>query len=130
MKSRGSRVSKRRSRYGRVSKKRRRYGRVIKNEKILYIKPSTRRYKKYDAFIKTKGGNVRKIGFGDNRYEQFRDSTKMKKYSSKNHGDSVRRRSYFKRHSGRDKKSEALKIEFKKSGGKYNAKILSHKYLW
>ena len=34
------------------------------------------------------------------------------------------------RHSGTKKRGEAIKKEIAKSGGLYNAKILSHIYLW
>jgi len=102
-----------------------------KREKLIKIGKSTRKHKKYDAFVKNPDtGKVRKIPFGDNRYEQFRDSTKVKIYKSKNHGDSKRRNNYYKRHSGTSNKSAALKKEWSKSKGKYTPKILSHKYLW
>ena len=38
--------------------------------------------------------------------------------------------SYFSRHSGTKKRGEAKKLEKKKSKGYYNAKILSHIYLF
>ena len=74
--------------------------------------------------------NGRKIHFGASDYEQFKDSTSVGKYSHKNHGDSQRRKSYFSRHSGEQFKGRAIEKEFKKSNGKYTAKILSHIYLW
>ena len=37
---------------------------------------------------------------------------------------------YFSRHSGTKKRGQAIKLEKKKSKGYYNAKILSHVYLW
>lgn len=98
--------------------------------KIKSIKKSTRQNKKYVAKVENTDGSIKTIHFGDNRYEQYRDSTPLKLYSNKNHGDKKRRSSYFKRHSGTENKSEAIKKEFKKSNGNYNAKILSHKYLW
>jgi hypothetical protein len=39
-------------------------------------------------------------------------------------------RNYLKRHSGTPLRGEAIKKEIAKSGGYYNAKILSHTYLW
>ena len=95
-----------------------------KKEKIKSIKVSTRKNKKYMAILNTN----RVIHFGDKRYQQYFD--KLKKYSKKNHLDKSRRRNYFLRHSGVPTKSKALKKEFTKSNGKYNAKILSHEYLW
>ena len=149
-------------------------------ERIIEIRPSDRKGKKYVATIQTGGGNkcvyytgigarkngnhepqnfirrirkvfpnenvhfqnfveyagainkckYRKIHFGASDYEQFKDSTGVGKYSSKNHGDSKRRKSYFLRHSGVQFKKDAVKKEVKKSNGKYTAKILSHLFLW
>jgi hypothetical protein len=79
---------------------------------------------------KAPGALSRWIHFGDNRYQQYKDSTGLGVYSSKDHLDPTRRSSYFFRHSGVDTKKEALALELKKSKGKMTAKILSHKYLW
>ena len=99
-------------------------------EKILFIKKSTRPEKKYMAAVQYYQAKPKTIHFGAKDYEQYRDSTKLKLYSSKNHLDKKRRENYFRRHSGVSNKREALHKEIKKSNGKYNAKILSHKYLW
>lgn len=99
-------------------------------EKILYIKKSTRSEKKYMVCVQYKKLKPRIIHFGAKGYQQYRDSTRLKLYSSKNHLDKKRRENYFKRHSGVPNKKEALQKEITKSKGKYNAKILSHKYLW
>jgi len=48
----------------------------------------------------------------------------------KNHGTRRRMQNYFSRHSGTKKRSKAIKKERRKSKGFYNAKILSHEYLW
>jgi hypothetical protein len=99
-------------------------------EKIIEIKRSNKKDKKYMATVKGASGSVRTIHFGARDYEQYRDSTKLGLYRSRNHGDKKRRSNYFKRHSGTPNKSSAIRKEFRKSHGKYNAKILSHKYLW
>jgi len=39
-------------------------------------------------------------------------------------------KNYFNRHSGTKKRGTAIALEKKKSQGYYNAKILSHVYLW
>ena len=39
-------------------------------------------------------------------------------------------RNYFSRHSGTKNRKKAINKEIKKSKKKYNAKILSHIYLW
>ena len=100
------------------------------DEKLLSIENSPIQFKKYRAIIKTNNDKVRTIDFGDNRYQQYKDLTKIKLYEKNNHGDKNRRKNYFMRHSGVPDKKDALKKEIKKSRGKYNAKILSHKYLW
>ena len=106
------------------------YG-ITMTEKIIHIEVSKRKEKKYMVIVKdliTK--KERKIHFGARNYQQFKDSTKLKKYSKKNHNDKERKRRYYLRFSGVENKRKAVKKELKKSKGKYNAKILSHIYLW
>lgn len=104
---------------------------INKREKIIRIEKSRRQFKKYTAFVKNKSTHkVRRIHFGDKRYQQFKDLTKLKVYKKLNHGDKKRRQNYFMRHSGVPNKRKALHKEWIKSRGKYNAKILSHQYLW
>ena len=99
-------------------------------ERIINFKRGTN-HKKYKAIIENKkSGKKRTLQFGDNRYEQYKDSTGLGLYTHKNHSDLQRRRNYFNRHSGVSSKSKALDIEIKKSKGVYTPKILSHKYLW
>ena len=87
--------------------------------------------KKYTAVIRTHEGHTRRINFGEHGYEQFRDSTGRGFFSHKDHGDPKRRAAYFSRHSGGlTEKGAALKREIELSEGLYNAKILSHKFLW
>jgi hypothetical protein len=87
--------------------------------------------KKYTAFVKNKKTKkVRRIHFGDRRYQQYKDRTKLKLYKHKNHGTRKRMQNYFSRHSGTKKRSVAIKKEELRSNGYYNAKILSHKNLW
>lgn len=88
-------------------------------------------FKKYTAYVKNKETKkVRKIHFGDNRYEQYKDRTPLKLYESNNHNTRKRMKRYFLRHSGTRNRQEAIEKEKKKSNGYYNAKILSHEYLW
>ena len=87
--------------------------------------------KKYTAFVKNKKTKkVRMIHFGDRRYQQYKDRTKLGLYKHKNHGTRKRMRNYFNRHSGTKTRSNAIKKEKRKSRGFYTPKILSHKYLW
>ena len=117
-------------RKGRVKRfKKKKGGRRMK-ESIVKIKRGPFP-KKYTAEIKDKKTKkTRKIHFGDRRYQQYKDRTKLKLYSKKNHGTRKRMQNYFSRHSGTKKRGEAIKKEKRKSNGKYNAKILSHEYLW
>jgi len=87
--------------------------------------------KKYTAHIqnkKTKKNRI--IHFGDRRYQQYKDRTGLGLYSNKNHNTRKRMQNYFSRHSGTKNRSQAIKKEQIKSNGIYNAKILSHIYLW
>lgn len=87
--------------------------------------------KKYTAYIKNKKTHkIRKIHFGDKRYQQYKDRTNLKLYSKKNHNTRKRMQNYFSRHSGTKNRKKAIIKEIIKSKGLYNAKILSHKYLW
>lgn len=98
-------------------------------ETIVRIEKAKAKHKKYSAIVRNKiTKKERKINFGDNRYENFKDSTSLKLYSNKNHGDKKRRKNYFMRHSGVPTKSQAVAKE--KGKGKYTAKLLSHLYLW
>ena len=100
-------------------------------EKIVNFEKSKINGKKYTAIVKDiKTGSLRKIHFGGDGYEQFKDSTPLKLYSNVNHGSVKRKRNYFSRHSGIKTKREAVIKELQKSRGIYNAKILSHIYLW
>lgn len=87
--------------------------------------------KKYTAHVRNKKTRkVRKIHFGDVRYPQYRDRTSLGLYSHKNHGTRRRMQRYYSRHSGTKNRKTAINREIRKNKGLYNAKILSHKYLW
>ena len=79
---------------------------------IYTIKKSTRQHKKYMAFFSDGRPSVH---FGDNRYQQYRDTTTLKLYKHLDHNDVKRRKAYYDRHG---------KAEM------YSAKWFSHKYLW
>ena len=54
--------------------------------------------KKYTALLKEKKtGKIKKISFGDKRYQQYEDKV-LKKYSHLNHYDEKRRSNYRSRH--------------------------------
>ena len=54
--------------------------------------------KKYKVEKWMGGKKVKTIQFGDNRYQQFKDKTPLKLYSSKDHGDTKRKKAYHARH--------------------------------
>jgi len=104
---------------------------VVMKERIIKFEKSPNKLKKYRAYVSNiKTGKVRMIDFGAKGYEQYKDRTPLQLYASKNHGDITRMRNYFNRHSGTPIRSKAIEKEKLKSGGLYNAKILSHVYLW
>lgn len=87
--------------------------------------------KKYTAHIRNnKTKKVRVIHFGHKDYEQYKDRTNKGLYSRRNHGDKRRQQNYYNRHSGEKNRKKAIAKEIRKSNGIYNAKILSHIYLW
>ena len=87
--------------------------------------------KKYTAVVMNKQTKkTRKIHFGDRRYQQYKDRVALGLYTRKNHGTRKRMQRYFLRHSGIKHRANAIKKEKIKSNGFYNAKILSHEYLW
>lgn len=100
------------------------------NEKIIkFVKGPFP--KKYTAYVKhKKTTKIRKIHFGDKRYQQYKDRTPLKLYKNKNHGTRKRMQNYYSRHSGTKNRKKAIKQEKRKSKGLYTAKILSHEYLW
>ena len=87
--------------------------------------------KKYTAHIQhKKTKKLRKLHFGDRRYQQYKDRTPLKLYASKNHGTRKRMRNYFNRHSGTPNRADAIRLEKRNSNGTYTPKLLSHIYLW
>lgn len=100
-------------------------------ERIVEIKKSPRKFKKYRAYLKNnKTKKERHVDFGDNRYQQYKDRTPLKLYQSGNHNDKSRMGRYFTRHSGTSNRKKAIQLEKSKSNHMYNAKILSHTFLW
>ena len=70
-----------------------------KDYKFVKFEKSHIKIKKYNAVIQNKktGREVR-IPFGARGYEHYKDSTDLKLYSSKDHGDPKRRKNYRARH--------------------------------
>ena len=87
--------------------------------KLKGFERSNTKNKKYDAILINKTTKKEKrIPFGDSRYQQYKDTTGLKLFSNKDHGDSIRRNSYRKRHSGEIQTD------------KYSAGYFSMNYLW
>jgi hypothetical protein len=87
-----------------------------KDYKLIKIVKSRSKNKKYTAFLENREtGDMKKIHFGDSRYQQFFD--KLGVYTHLNHNDEKRRKNYIKRHSVN-------------SFEPYSANYFSLKYLW
>ena len=112
------------------SRKKTMKGGFVMKERIVKFEPGPRD-KKYTATIMNKNTKeIRKLHFGHKDYPQFRDSTPLKLYANRNHGEIRRMRNYFNRHSGTRKRGEAILKEKKASNGFYTPKLLSHISLW
>jgi len=68
------------------------------NVKLLKIEKSPAKFKKYRADALIDGEVYKNVDFGDVRFEQFKDRTPLKLYSSMDHGDTKRLRLYHERH--------------------------------
>ncbi len=100
-------------------------------ERILSIKRSRRKGKKYTAIVQDKRTRRRRrIHFGATGYDQYKDSTGLGYFTSRDHGDRKRRRNYFSRHSSVRTKRLAIRKERRKSRRRYTPKLLSHRFLW
>jgi hypothetical protein len=75
--------------------------------------------KKYKVTIYFKNGTKKTIQFGDKRYQQYKDSTPLKLYKTKDHKDKSRRENYRKRHGARGYQKK-----------KYSPAWFSWNYLW
>jgi hypothetical protein len=67
--------------------------------KFKSFEKSNTKNKKYDAVLINKATKkIKRVPFGDSNYSQFKDSTGLGLYSSKNHNDTERRKLYRIRH--------------------------------
>lgn len=73
---------------------------LTKDGKPILYKPfvSKAKNKKYSVYVKGPNGKVKKINFGDKRYQHFKD--KIGEYKSLDHNDKKRRDNYRRRVSG------------------------------
>ena len=80
-------------------------------ERIIEIKKG-KFPKKYTATVKNNiSKKIRKIHFGDQNYEQYKDRTKIGLYSKRNHGNKQRQKNYYTRHSGEGNRKKAIAKE-------------------
>lgn len=87
--------------------------------KFIKFEKSKTANKKYDAILQNKKTKkLKKIPFGDKRYQQYQDTTGLGIYSDKDHKDKERRLNYRKRH----------KVYIK--DGYYSAGYFSMNFLW
>ena len=84
---------------------------------LLRFEVSEQKNKKYNAILRHNSGRLKKVPFGDKRYEQFRDSTGLGIYSNLDHGDRKRQINYLKRHE-------------KTRHNKFSSSYFSANYLW
>lgn len=54
--------------------------------------------KKYRVWIRD-NGRLKKVDFGDRRYQHYRDTTPIRAFSDLDHNDKERKRRYYLRHS-------------------------------
>jgi hypothetical protein len=72
--------------------------------KLLTIEKSHTKNKKYDGILQNKQtGKIKRVPFGDQRYQHFKDRTGLKMYSHLDHNDDKRRKNYLARHAKNDK---------------------------
>lgn len=89
-----------------------------KEYEFSHFEKSRTKYKKYDAVLFHKTTNrTKRVSFGDNRYEQYKDSTGLGLYSSSDHLDKDRRKRYRARHR-------------KTAKYKYSSSWFSFHFLW
>jgi len=86
--------------------------------KLLGFKKSTRKNKKYTAFVKD-GDKIFKVHFGDARYEHYKDTTGVGAWSHKDHLDEKRRKNYRRRHEAQGFHSVL-----------YSPSYFAYNYLW
>jgi hypothetical protein len=88
------------------------------------IKKSSRSGKKYMVTVKD-GDSKKTVHFGDSNMEQYKDSTGLGLYSSKDHGDETRRKSFRSRFQGITQKDGSKAINDKTSPAYW-----AYRYLW
>ena len=92
--------------------------------KNIKFEESKRKNKKYRVTFEYKK-DIHTVDFGDKRYQQYKDSTPLKLYSSLNHNDKNRRKNYLARSRGIKNKNGDLT-----KNNPLGANYWSIRYLW
>jgi hypothetical protein len=66
--------------------------------KVLDIRKSNQKHKKYSADVIINGQLYNNVNFGDTRYQHYKDSTPLKLFSHLDHNDKDRRDRFYVRH--------------------------------
>jgi hypothetical protein len=86
--------------------------------KLVRFEKAKAKNKKYSAILEdVKTKKTKRVNFGDDRYEQYEDSTGLGLYSHKDHKDEKRRAAYKSRHA-------------KTAAVKWSPSWFSMKFLW
>jgi len=96
----------------------------LKSEyKLVKIQKSTDPKKKYDAVLENKQtGRIKVMSFGSRPMQQYRDSTKLKLYKSKDHLDKNRKKAFLDRFRGTRERQNWKK--------EWTPLYFSTRYLW
>jgi len=90
-----------------------------KQYKLLGFKKSNTKNKMYDAILEHKlDGKIKKVTFGDKRYQNYQDKTNLNIYPHLIHNDKERRRRYI------------LRAKNNVKDGFYSPSYFSFYYLW
>ena len=61
---------------------------------LYKLYPSTLKYKKFDVYVENpKTGNIKKVSFGDNRYEDYtihKDKERRERYRNRHRSDKIK----------------------------------------
>jgi len=90
----------------------------MKTHRLLGFEKSQTKNKMYDAVLMSNDEKLFYIPFGDKRFENYQDKTKLNLYPHLIHGDEKRRRRYRLRH----------RVYLKK--GFYSPSYFSYYHLW
>ena len=70
----------------------------MNDHRLVGFEASVNKNKVYNAVLLSNNGQVIRIPFGDKRFENYQDKTRMNLYPHLIHGDKERRKRYHQRH--------------------------------